>query len=860
MLKQNRKFLSLFLSLCMLVCMVPGNAFGKSTLASAKDDKASTMKVNNSGYLDKQGFSVFLYNSTNDGDFVDQKNSAMELILHGKRIATNGDIRLLPTPEQWDAVAKLKGRNADKVNNCLTANLSYPDYNFNYSLKVVPEKGGIKVSVNLDNPLPESLVGRAGFNLEFLPAIYVGKSYQVDGNNAGVFPTNPSDQMKKVETPANDPLKEKELSYLKEWDEMKGYTQPLPMVTGSKMTFAAEDPLNRISIKSDNTKMMLYDGRNKAQNGWFVLRSLIPSGKTKDVVVWHIHPNEIKNWTREPNVAHSQVGYTPSQSKVAVIELDPNYKAPKTAKIVRLEDNGSYKTVYKGKITKATPWLRYTYSKFDFSSVKKPGMYEIEYAGKRTAMFPINNNVYDNTWQKTLDCYLAEQMDHVSVRDGYRLWHGVSNLDDARQAPANIKFFDGWSMGANLDSPYKPGEHIPGLNVGGWYDAGDFDIQTGSQCDVIQDLALAYKEFNLNYDNLTVDEDARSVEMHRPDGVPDTLQQVKHGALQLLAQINAVGHVFPVIEYPNLREYTYLGDGASDTDGLIYSQSLGVNERDGNYSGKPDDRWAFTTKSTSMQFNAAAALAAAADVLKGWDDALAKKCMDSAADIWKTEPHKDGTDFSAMMNRGSEWSAAIQLLIASNGDEVYKKRIQELYPSMMQMMDWGGWQAVRILPYMDQNFKNQFETAVKNYVTQLNGSLSSTPFGVPATNGMWGGTSGVCDLGARMYILHKAFPKIVSKDYTLRAANYILGTHPATSSSWVSGVGTQSKLKGYGNNRAENTYIPGGVVPGYVVIKPDFPECMDDFGFLWYESEYCVSDGSKWILAANAAQAIAAEK
>ena len=71
------------------------------------------MKVTDSGYLDAQGFSVILYHSTFDRTFVDQKNTAMEMILHGRRIATNGDVRLMPTPEQWDLVAQLGGRNAD---------------------------------------------------------------------------------------------------------------------------------------------------------------------------------------------------------------------------------------------------------------------------------------------------------------------------------------------------------------------------------------------------------------------------------------------------------------------------------------------------------------------------------------------------------------------------------------------------------------------------------------------------------------------------------------------------------------------------------------------------------------------------
>ena len=45
----------------------------------------------------------------------------------------------------------------------------------------------MRVSINLDKPLPEKLAGRAGFNLEFLPSIYMGKAYLVDGTKAGIF-------------------------------------------------------------------------------------------------------------------------------------------------------------------------------------------------------------------------------------------------------------------------------------------------------------------------------------------------------------------------------------------------------------------------------------------------------------------------------------------------------------------------------------------------------------------------------------------------------------------------------------------------------------------------------------------------
>jgi endoglucanase len=818
-----------------------------------------TMKVTDSGYLDTQGFSVILYHSTFHPIFVDQKNTAMEMILHGHRIATNGDVRLVPTPEQWDAVAQLKGRQADKANNRLSAQLSFPDYQMDYRLEVAAEPGGVRVSVNLEKPLPEKLAGRAGFNLEFLPSAYIGKAYIVDGGASGVFPRSPQDPMVKVPPPADDP---KKLPYQQQWDEEKGYTQPLPFATGRSITLAADDPLYRVRVSSETAPLSLYDGRDRAQNGWFVLRTLIPAGKTEGAVVWHIRPDVIPNWTRPPMMAHSQAGYAPNFPKVAVIELDPKFNAPKTAKVLRLTEDGAYRQVFEGPISESTPWLRYTYAKFDFSTVSDPGLYVIEYAGVRTEPFPIAKDVYSRTWQDSLDGYLAVEMDHVSVREGYRLWHGVSHLDDARQAPPNTVHFDGYRLGPNTDSPFQAGQHIPGLNVGGWYDAGDFDIRANSQYTVIQDLALAYKEFGLKWDQLTVDWKARSVEMHRPDGVPDAVQQVKHGILQVLAQIKAIGHPIPGIIAPTLRQYTHLGDGASKTDGRIYSERLGPYEVDGNFSGIPDDRWAFTTKSAGLQYGAAASLAAAASVLRGWDDALAKECLDTAAKLWEEEHAQPTTSqfqsFNTVgaMTAAAEWRAALELLIATNGGEAYKKRLLEMFPTVRQRFGFGGWTAVRALPYMDDAFKKQVEEAVKAYVPELDRQLAATPFGVPPSLGGWGGSASVADLGVRMYFLHKAFPEIVGTDYTLRAANYMLGTHPVSSTSYVSAVGTSSKLAAYGNNRADNTFIPGGVIPGYIIIKPDFPECIDDFGFLWFESEYVIDVASKWILAANAADAL----
>jgi hypothetical protein len=818
----------------------------------AAPDADLTLKMTASGYLDAPGVSVMLYDDNYSPIFFDQKNAALQIILHGNRIATNGSLRLLPTPEQWDPIPHLIARRADAQHDRLIATGSYPEYHLRYHVVVAAEPGGVRISVNLDQPLPPTLVGRAGFNLELLPSLYMDKAYAVDDKTFGVFPRSPESRMAAVPPTPGDP---KSPWYVEQWHQAKGYTQPLPFAAGRSMTLAVEDPLDRISVTSETGPLLLYDGRNEAQNGWYVLRTLIPAGKTQGAVVWHVRPGYIPDWTRPPMIAHSQGGYAPDFPKIAVMELDRRFKSPRTAAVLRLMDDGAYRQVFEGPVSSAKSWLRYDYATFDFTSVKEPGLYVIEYAGQRTDVFPIARNVYDNAWQTTLDGFLAVQMDHVSVRDAYRVWHGIAHMTDALQAPPDPTHFDGYWMGPDTESPYAPGQRIPGLNVGGWFDAGDFDNDAFGQYGTILNLSLAYETFHMKWDELTVNETTRSVEMHRPDGIPDVVEQVEHGALQTLAQVRAVGHPFMGIQSPYLRWYTYLGDGASQT---------------GAYSNNPDPRWAWTMTSPSMEYGAAASLAAAARTLKGWNDPLARQCLDTAVKLWNDAeshrfrahmpPHAEGERGYRESGLGSpEWSAAIELTLATHGAQPYKARVEKLFPSTPQQIAFGGWAAVRALPYLDAGYRTRLEATVKAFVPRLNRYLAATPFGVPPTLGAWGGSATVAEFGAQMYFLHEAFPDVVGPQYTLRAANYLLGTHPVSSVSYISGIGTSSKLQAYGNNRADNTFIPGGMIPGYIIIKPDFPECITNFGFLWFEDEYTVDAAATWVLEANAAAAIVAQ-
>ncbi len=850
---------------------------------SAKDfDNDFMMSIKKTGpedgYLHTPGFELFMYNNTFDTELGDKKNAGIELIQSGRRIATNGDISLLDAPEQWDNLIPpvLNSRTVDDINAALNSSLTIPADSkgrpaVGYSLKAEPEAGGVKITVSLDTPLPSDLVGKAGFSLQFTPAQFISKSYQADADGDGnydtfgVFPLVPQDDM----VTASRARTEDQPWYVKNWYKDEGNKQPLPLATGKKMTFSAEDDESRIRITSDSGDLALFDGRNNTQDGWFILRTMIPAGATE--VVWHISPDVEQNWTRKPNVAYNQAGYAPELQKTAIIELDPAFNAPATAYIDRLNADGTYTQVFSGELGVPVSWTRYEYRQIDFSSVKDPGVYVIRYAGERSDPFPIAQNVYERTWQASLSGFLAVQMDHMKVREGYRIWHNISFADDALQAPLNTQWFEGWSMGDTTDSPYAPFEHIPGLAAGGWFDPSDSDLETADNLEVIQDLALAFDEFNIDYDTTMVDTDANFVELHRVDGYNDVQQQVKHGILQILGQIENVGFAFKGLKVPSLKQYSQSGDAAKVTDGLVYSSSLAASgdiiqigdssalsseSVYGLESGKLDDRFALVgTRDSALQLDASAALASAAYVLKGFDDALAARCLDAAQDIWNDETNEETQDPTLT---AAGWKAAVQLVIASNGsNEEYIQFLKDTAALGLNSENFGtvGWKAVRILEYMDQDFQNQFIDALKAYIPVLDSQIAASPFGVPLSEG----NEGVLEMGAAMSVLHKYFPGIVSSKYTFNALNYILGTHMYNNTSWVSGVGTKSADLGYGSNRADNFYIAGGIVAGAAEVLPDFHESVDDYAFLRDQTGYSINTAAKWIIVGSAADVYASE-
>jgi hypothetical protein len=792
------------------------------------------LKLNGLGYFETRGLNVLAFSNWYDGNFSDAKISGIELIHHEVRTATNGDVRLSPTPGQWDRVPQLVDRRVDAESGSVETLLAYPEYGLRYAIKAEARGDGLRLAVRLDQPLPPELEGRAGFNLEFLPSAYFGKAYLADGR-AGLFPRYPSGPMAPSQA---------------------GTAEPQPIAAGSTIVLAPEDPLRRVTIQASGGRLQLYDGRNTAQNGWYVARSPLPSGRSGTVVEWFLSASTVPGWVRPPVIAHSQVGYHPDQQKVAVIELDKHDRPLAHARLLNVTEAGEFVERLSGAPRDWGGYLRYNYATFDFSAAREAGLYVIEYGDTRSRPFRIGPDVYADTWHPTLDVFFAVQMDHMFVREAHRVWHGAAHLDDALQAPVSHEHFDLYAQGPTTDTPFQPGQHIPGLNVGGWFDAGDFDIRTQTQYATLLDLVQAWERFGPRRDETTIDQRRRFVAIHVPDGTPDLLQQIEHGTLALIAQHRAVGHAIAGIVEPDLTQYTHLGDAASKTDNRVYNPRLKSGESDGFTSGTFDDRWAFTSKSTALNYGSIAALAAASRALRGYRDELAEECLATAARVWDEE-HAHAPDLFQHGNTtggrldDEELKAAVELL-ACTRDPRYARRIDELWPAIERDFGQNAAVAARALPFMSESFARKLEARTRAYAEDLARSGGENPFGVPITTGGWAGNSTIIRFALTNYALHKAFPGLIDPETVFRGLSYLYGCHPGSNISFVSGVGAASKEVAYGSNRADFSFIAGGIVPGVLILKPDFPENKEDWPFLWGQNEYVVDLGASYIFLVNA--------
>ncbi len=819
-------------------------------LVAAATMSAQDFKLTPNGYFNCEGVDVMAFS-----DFYPEGHQGgVCVIMNGHRVATNGDLRMEPTPGQWQPVPKQLERKAEGTSIITTLcypdssrhdtgfnPMFYPDYQFTYQVKTECQGGSIIVTVDIDKPVPDFLLGKVGFNLEFFPGSLFGKPWLMDGLT-GIYPQQP-----------NAPL-EVTKSYIQHTGNYyagKGQRADLsqlngqgyspftadnivaePYAVGKTFISRPDDPYSKLTVESLTGDLKLYDGRMNHNNGWFVLRSEIAKGVTKGAIKWIITPNVVKDWRYPAVIQTSQIGYHPAQPKRAVIETDLREQSGPQAELIRIEANGE-KVVCAVSPSEWGQFLRYRYLTVDFSEVRQPGLYQLRYGKSCSSVFRIADDVYERgVWQPVLEYFLPVQMCHMRVSEKYRVWHDACHMDDALMAKVG-SHIDGYAQEPGL-SKFAEGAAVPGVNVGGWHDAGDFDLRIESQAGEAYILALAYEAFHPEIDVTAINQQKHTVEIHEPDGRNDLLQQVENGALTVVRSYQALGRLYRGIICNTVRQYVLLGDAAAMTDGK---------------PGNDDDRWIFTENNPARALSTVAQLAAVSRVLRGFNDVLSRECLQTAKEVYEqtaTTANEGATEWLDAMRL----QAAVELYLTT-GEATYLDFVLGHQEMVIKNINRMGWFTARLVQQLadkkdkrTRRFVAAFRQALTGYKAQLDQLSAETPYGVPYRPSIWGAGWDIQRFGFEYYFLASAFPDIFPASTVYDALNFVLGCHPGSNgSSFASGVGAKSATVAYGLNRADWAYIPGGVVSGTALIRPDFPELLE-FPYLWQQMEYVLGGGS----------------
>ena len=320
------------------------------------------------------------------------------------------------------------------------------------------------------------------------------------------------------------------------------------------------------------------------------------------------------------------------------------------------------------------------------------------------------------------------------------------------------------------------------------------------------------------------------------------------------------------------------------TDGKFYDPTLKPYEVKGDRSGTLDDRFVFTSRfSPAGTMQDIVSLAAAYPALKDYYPEEAERSLKNAEMLWNkyfeaAAPQANANAAAGGRRMGggdSRINAAIELWIAT-GEQKYKDFFLPLIEQQLNAQPEpvrsngnvangmfgaafsGGpnlTNALKIYPYMDKKFQDKVKDLVPAYVAMITRGGQDNPYGVAITGASWAGNASVITSAYNCYKIWQYFPDMIDPEFVFAGLNYLFGCHPDSNVSFVSGVGVNTKKVAYNANRADYSFIPGGIVPG-LLVKEDFFENKDDYPFHWGENECCINTAPQYIRLCLAAEEI----
>jgi len=555
-------------------------------------------------------------------------------------------------------------------------------------------------------------------------------------------------------------------------------------------------------------------------------------------------------------VRYSRAGYLPIGPKQAVLEIDWRDSFPSLAVRLERKTESGAQTVLTGEFAPALQDFWKQFAVFDFSAVQESGEYRLAWAGGVTDWFPIAPNIFGNRWQNTLDFFFPFQMSHAAVDLGDGLAHAASTLDDAVAVLSYTVGADGFiSYEADGASGYVP------LGVGGWFDAGDYDLNVAAQAFVVHQLALAWEEFAPPRDLHGLDLANRRLNVRQPNGIPDLLEQIEWGTRWLLAMQCADGRVFVgVVESPDRYGETALPEDMSD-----------------GIPNSGDERWLFHDYHSDVNLKFVAAAAAASRALRASNPQLAEQAWQAALRAWgyfqnHPEVYRETIYFSDNEEgREQMISAAAIELYLTQPDPAYLQTLEQFtsyfenlpteWPAPTGSIHSGFWYAppflARLYPHLEDGaLKTSIRAALETAADLLYEQAGTQPFPLmgdwPYTD--WGMSGAYLNALNDAYWLEKALPQRVQSSDFLPAAYWVYGLHPVNDFTLVFGSGLPEPSYHYhsilhvrfGSAPAS---VPGAVVPGIATLTDARVLYYLDQPETYRNNEACIYDVASFLFA-----------
>lgn len=164
-----------------------------------------------------------------------------------------------------------------------------------------------------------------------------------------------------------------------------------------------------------------------------------------------VEPDHFEGWNTGTAISFCHSGYNTNSKKTAFTSLGSSDK-------FRLVDVASNSTVLEKEAVEQSSYIG-TFSVFDFSEVRKPGVYKIVYGDTETESFPINRDVWLPAFEKTINLFYV-------LRCGYEIpgihvkchtdWYTVFSGD-------TIEMSGGWHDAGDLSQSYARTAETTGI-------------------------------------------------------------------------------------------------------------------------------------------------------------------------------------------------------------------------------------------------------------------------------------------------------------------------------------------------------------------------------------------------------------